>query len=78
MVIDSVTLGVPVGLALDWLHDRLYWTDSESNTIESSDLDGGRRTIVVYSGLDKPRDIVLDPERGLVDTHTIIHTQFLH
>ena len=61
---DSSTLKAPVGLALDWLHDRLYWTDSERDTIESCDLDGGRRAIIVYSGLDQPRDVALDPERG--------------
>lgn len=64
VVIDGATVGVPMGLALDWLHDRLYWTDPDRDTIESSDLDGGRMAIVVYSGLDKPRDIVVDPERG--------------
>ena len=64
MLIGSSALGTPVGLAVDWIHNRLYWTDSELKTIESSDLDGGRRTVVVYTGLDSPIDIVLDPERG--------------
>jgi sugar lactone lactonase YvrE len=66
VLISSAALGIPVGLAVDWLHDRLYWTDSQFETIESSDLDGRRRTVVVFTGLDKPRDIVLDPERGLM------------
>jgi low density lipoprotein receptor-related protein 5/6 len=66
VIIDGTSLGAPVGIALDWLHDRLYWADSERDTIESSDLDGGRRVIVVYSGLDRPRDVVVDPERGLM------------
>ena len=53
-----------MGLALDWLHDRLYWTDYVKDTIESSDLDGGRRTMIVYNRLEEPRDIVVDPARG--------------
>ena len=59
-------MGRPVGIALDWLHNRLYWTDSDWNTIESSGLDGSWRTVVVYRRLDKPRDVVVDPERGCV------------
>ena len=64
VIIGSTTLGEPVGIALDWLHNRLYWTDYVKDTIESSDLDGGRRTMVVYNRLEEPRDIVVDPERG--------------
>jgi hypothetical protein len=66
VIVDSHTLKAPVGLALDWLHDRLYWTDSERDLIESCDLDGGRRAIIVDSGLDRPRDVAVDPERGLM------------
>ena len=72
VLISSAALGIPIGLAVDWLHDRLYWTDSQFETIESSDLDGRRRTVVVFTGLDKPRDIVLDPERGC-GRHTRTH-----
>ena len=64
MVIEPFTLSSPVGIALDWLHNRLYWADSGRDVIESSDLDGGQRSIVIYNDLDKPRDVVLDPERG--------------
>ena len=53
-----------MGLAIDWLHNRLYWTDPERDVIESSGLDGSLRAMVVYRGLDKPRDVVVDPERG--------------
>jgi len=63
VVIDT-NLGSPMGLAVDWLHNRLYWTDPERDLIESSALDGSLRSVVVYRGLDKPRDIVVDPERG--------------
>ena len=64
MVVEAFTLGRPAGIALDWLHDRLYWADSGRDLIESSDLDGGQRSIVIYNNLDIPRDVVLDPERG--------------
>ena len=34
--------------------------------IESAGLDGSMRAVIVHSNLDKPRDVVLDPERGCV------------
>ena len=65
-MIDNVGIGTPMGVAVDWLHNRLYWTDPEKDMIESSDLDGGQRVIVVWRGLDRPQDIVVHPERGCV------------
>ena len=29
-------------------------------------MDGSMRAVIVHSNLDKPRDVVLDPERGYV------------
>lgn len=51
----------PAGLALDWVTKKLYWTDAGTNRIECSNLNGSMRTLLIYEGLDKPRDIVLDP-----------------
>ena len=53
-----------MGLAVDWLHNRLYWTDPERDLIESSALDGALRSVMVYRGLDKLRDIVVDLREG--------------
>lgn len=52
------------GLAVDWVHDVLYWTDTEQNTLEASQLDGSKRKIIFSDDLDKPRDIAIDPESG--------------
>lgn len=51
----------PAGLALDWVTNKLYWTDAGTNRIEVSNTDGTMRTLLVWEGLDKPRDIVVDP-----------------
>jgi hypothetical protein len=40
---------------------KLYWTDAGTNRIEVSNLDGSMRGLLVWEGLDKPRDIVVDP-----------------
>ena len=77
---DAVATGlvVPDGLACDWVGRKLYWSDSETNRIEASELTGDARTVLYWSGLDQPRAIALDPARGSVrSTHTRTppHTQ---
>lgn len=54
----------PDGLACDWLGEKLYWTDSETNRIEVSNLDGSLRKVLFWQELDQPRAIALDPARG--------------
>ena len=67
VVEDVVTeaIDTPDGLAVDWIYDLLYWTDTGHDHIQVSRLDGtDRRTIVKDDSLDKPRAIVVDPIRG--------------
>lgn len=59
----------PAGLAVDWITDKLYWTDDGSNRIEVSNLDGKMRSILIWEHLDKPRDIIVDPIGGYVSSH---------
>ncbi|XP_041111230.1 low-density lipoprotein receptor-related protein 6 isoform X2 [Polyodon spathula] len=54
----------PDGLACDWLGKKLYWTDSETNRIEVSNLDGSLRKVLFWQDMDQPRAITLDPARG--------------
>ena len=52
------------GLAVDWVTKKLYWTDAGTNRIEVSNLDGTLRSLLIWDGLDRPRDIVVDPIGG--------------
>lgn len=56
----------PDGLACDWLGEKLYWTDSETNRIEVSNLDGSLRKVLFWQELDQPRAIALDPSSGFM------------
>lgn len=54
------------GIAVDWVHNLIYWTDTGRNTIEVATHDGKMR-MVLFShkdGLREPRGIAVDPSSG--------------
>ncbi|XP_050403401.1 very low-density lipoprotein receptor isoform X2 [Patella vulgata] len=57
-------VSTPDGIAVDWVHKHLYWTDTGYNKIEVSSLDGKMRRVLINSDLDEPRAIVVDPKSG--------------
>nr|XP_040223812.2 low-density lipoprotein receptor-related protein 4 isoform X2 [Anopheles coluzzii] len=65
-VIVSSGLNTPNGIAVDWLADNLYWTDTALKKIEVARLDGSCRKAILTDGLDDPRSIILYPKRGFV------------
>ena len=57
-----ITTGLvsPDGVAIDWIGQKLYWTDSgtavaQFGRIEVSNLDGGMRKVLFWNDLDQPR-----------------------
>lgn len=68
IILDIVKSGLesPVGVALDWIHDLIFWTDHGTRRIEVATLDGQERAIIAASDLDKPRDIAVHPGETLV------------
>ena len=42
----------------------MYWTDTGTNRIEVSRLNGSARRVLIDENLDEPRAIVLDPTKG--------------
>lgn len=51
----------PAGLALDWITDKIYWTDADTSRIEVANTNGDMRSLLIWEDLGKPRDIVVDP-----------------
>ncbi|OXB76843.1 UNVERIFIED_CONTAM: hypothetical protein H355_002536 [Colinus virginianus] len=56
----------PDGLAVDWVGRHLYWTDAGTNRIEVAKLDGRYRKWLIFSLLDQPAAIAINPKRGLM------------
>uniref|UniRef100_H2Z4K7 EGF-like domain-containing protein n=1 Tax=Ciona savignyi TaxID=51511 RepID=H2Z4K7_CIOSA len=52
----------PNGVAIDYLTDRVYWTDAGAKTIESCDLHGANRQVVVGDDLPHPFGITMDED----------------
>ena len=65
VLVDS-SLQSPDGLAVDWVSQKVYWTDGEKGTIEVASTNGEDHKLLIWEGLGKPRAIVVDPLRRCV------------
>ncbi|RXN35539.1 low-density lipo receptor-related 8-like isoform X2 [Labeo rohita] len=62
-LIDTA-LHSPEGLAMDWVHKNIYWTDSGHKTISVATGDGKKRKVLIDTELGEPRAIAVDPRQG--------------
>lgn len=54
-------VSTPDGLAYDWVHGTLYWTDTGHNTISVINVNTKRTHTLFNTDMDEPRAIVVDP-----------------
>ncbi|XP_047427871.1 low density lipoprotein receptor a isoform X2 [Mugil cephalus] len=65
-IVIGSDVDAPEGIALDWVHGNLYWTDSVRSTVSVVTADGSRRKTLFSRGLSKPRAIVVDPHTNFI------------
>jgi hypothetical protein len=63
-VVISNDITTSDGLAVDWIYNHIYWTDTGKNTIELADFDGKMRKVLIKDELEEPRAIALNPLEG--------------
>nr|XP_022909737.1 low-density lipoprotein receptor-related protein 1 isoform X1 [Onthophagus taurus] len=63
-VVVQTGLATAEGLAVDWIGENLYWSESKLDQIEVAKLNGSFRRTLVGGEMDSPRAIALDPRRG--------------
>ena len=49
----------PYAVSLDFMNQILYWADAGLDRIESANVDGSNRRVVISSGLNEPFDLTL-------------------
>ncbi|XP_017101902.2 very low-density lipoprotein receptor isoform X1 [Drosophila bipectinata] len=52
------------GLAVDWIYNHVYYTDTHKCTIELTNFEGSMGKVLIKDSLDIPRSIALDPIEG--------------
>lgn len=55
---------VCAGIAVDWVSQNLYWTDSGARRIEVARLNGQSRRVLLWDEVEQPVSIALDPMQG--------------
>ena len=66
------------GLAVDWVHDLIFWTEPLLNSIKLASLDG-TKVRLIYSALNRPTCIVAIPSSGslIVCESPIVHGRII-
>ncbi|ULU04994.1 hypothetical protein L3Y34_017620 [Caenorhabditis briggsae] len=66
VILDGEKIHTPDGLAVDWIHDLLFWTDGGLDQINVLDMKTRKQRVLFSNDLEEPRAIAVDPEVGLI------------
>lgn len=57
-------LSSPDGIAVDWIADNIYWTNTGNSMIEVARIDGSHRKTLIKDNIQDPRSIAVFPRKG--------------
>ncbi|XP_006815762.1 low-density lipoprotein receptor-related protein 6 [Saccoglossus kowalevskii] len=63
-IISDVVSQDVSGIAVDWVANKLYWSDADYNWIVMCDYDGNFVHTVLKTGFMRPLDLAVDPVNG--------------
>ncbi|XP_072447647.1 very low-density lipoprotein receptor-like [Chiloscyllium punctatum] len=63
-VIENV--GIPMGIAVDWIYKHIYWTDRGTRMISVATFDGTSRKTLFDTDLREPASLAVDPLTGFM------------
>ena len=62
IIYSAILICLADDIAVDWISDKLYWTDNGFDRIGVFDLTSGHYSIIIDTGVDSsPRGIITDP-----------------
>ncbi|XP_028393318.1 low-density lipoprotein receptor-related protein 2-like [Dendronephthya gigantea] len=60
--IFSAGLYMPDGIAVDWIAENIYFTESRGSRIDVVNLEGKYRHVLIHDNLGSPRGLAVDPQ----------------
>ncbi|RZF33205.1 hypothetical protein LSTR_LSTR009750 [Laodelphax striatellus] len=54
------------GIAVDWLADNIYFTDTARRVLEVARLNGTSRKVIISENIDEPKSVAVYPSKGLL------------
>jgi len=77
-VIVNTEVLTPNGIAVDWIADNLYWSDTDRKLIEVARIDGSSRKRIIEDNLGDPRSLIVHPKKAYEHIPFVVYKHFIY